>query len=98
MYLVIETPFSLMFRICSDACSEEQKAEGKGTVHTVSLLCKDTLKRGELSSSLAQATEKLCGRYVVASGFGLLHGETSTEWAALTIQIFILVLHANLAP
>lgn len=24
----------------------------------------------------------------VASGFGLLHGETSTEWAVLSIQIF----------
>lgn len=35
--LVIKPPSSHIFRICSDACSEEQKAEGKGNAHTVSL-------------------------------------------------------------
>lgn len=38
--LVIETPSLLLFGICSDAWSEEQKAEGKGAAHTVSLLNK----------------------------------------------------------
>lgn len=39
------------------------------------------------------------GRYFVASGSGLLHGETSTEWAILRIQIFwyCVIKHLNSA-
>lgn len=88
-----------MFRICSDACSEEQKAEGTGPAHTVSCARHAEVRpvghfsRGGLSSSLAQPPEKLSGRYFVASGFGLLHGET-TEWAVLRIQIlYVLIKH-----
>lgn len=82
--LVIKPPSSHIFRICSDACSEEQKAKGKGNAHTVSLwyqahwteASEALLQRG----AQHQTGKRSClADILVISGFGLLHGETRTE-------------------